>query len=74
MHPSKIHGISLIISPVITGMVMSYIGYTLRRLGKPVVQIEACLITERREMPVSRSMSACVSKARRRNSRSFSGG
>ena len=40
-HPSKIHGVSLIVSPVLTGLIMSGIGVMLRRRGKRVVQIES---------------------------------
>jgi len=40
-HPSKIHGVSLIISPVLTGFGMSAFGALLRRRGKQVVQIES---------------------------------
>jgi len=39
--PSRIHGISLLISPVITGLVMSQIGSVLRRYGKQPAQIES---------------------------------
>jgi hypothetical protein len=41
VHPSRIHGISLIVSPIVTGLLMSFIGSTLRRKGKKVVQIES---------------------------------
>jgi hypothetical protein len=41
VHPSKIHGISLLVSPIVTGLLMSFIGSTLRRQGKKVVQIES---------------------------------
>jgi len=40
-HPSKLHGISLVISPVITGFVMSQVGTVLRRKGKQAVRIES---------------------------------
>jgi hypothetical protein len=40
-HPSKFHGISLVISPVITGLVMSWVGSTLRRRGRQAVRIES---------------------------------
>jgi len=40
VHPSRIHGISLLINPVIAGLVMSLIGSTLRKWDKRVVQIE----------------------------------
>jgi len=39
-HPSRVHGISLLINPVIAGGVMSAIGSMLRRRDKRVVQIE----------------------------------
>ena len=39
--PSKFHGISLVISPVITGFFMSQVGIMLRRTGKRAVQIES---------------------------------
>ncbi len=39
--PSKFHGVSLLISPVITGMVMSHVGTMLRRKGKQAVRIES---------------------------------
>lgn len=41
VHPSKFHGISLLISPVITGLIMGFIGRTVRRRGKAPVQIES---------------------------------
>ena len=40
MHRSRVHGISLLISPVITGTVMWMVGSWLRKRGKRVVQIE----------------------------------
>jgi hypothetical protein len=40
-HPSKVRGISLLISPILTGMFMSAVGSILRRHGKRVVQIES---------------------------------
>jgi hypothetical protein len=40
-HRSKMHGISLIVSPVLTGTVMSGIGTLLWRHRKRVVQIES---------------------------------
>jgi hypothetical protein len=39
--PSQFHGISLVISPVITGLFMSQVGIILRRTGKRTVQIES---------------------------------
>ena len=41
VHPSKFHGASLLISPVITGLIMAVIGRTVRRQGKTPVQIES---------------------------------
>jgi hypothetical protein len=41
VHPSRLHGISLLVSPILTGLVMSLIGSMLRRQGKKVVQIES---------------------------------
>jgi hypothetical protein len=41
VHRSRIHGISLILSPLITGSVMSGLGALLRKRGKRVVQIES---------------------------------
>ena len=38
---SRFHGISLMISPVITGLLMSQIGLMLHRTGKRAVQIES---------------------------------
>ena len=39
-HRSKFHGISLLLSPVAAGTVMSALGAILRKRGKQVVQIE----------------------------------
>jgi len=41
VHPSKLHGISLLISPVLTGLVMAYIGRAWRRRGRTSVRIES---------------------------------
>jgi len=41
IHPSRIHGISLVISPVLTGLFMSLMGTELRRRGKQSVRIES---------------------------------
>jgi hypothetical protein len=41
MRPARIHGISLIVSPVITGLIMSQVGVLLRRNGKEAVRIES---------------------------------
>ena len=40
-HPSKFHGISLLVSPLITGLIMSQIGLMRRRKGKNSSQIES---------------------------------
>ena len=40
-HPSKIHGASLIISPVIAGALLSWTGTLLRKRDKKVTQIES---------------------------------
>jgi len=40
-HPSRFHGISLLISPLITGLLMSQVGLALRRRGKQSVRIES---------------------------------
>jgi hypothetical protein len=39
--PSKVHGISLLISPLITGLVMAQVGAVIRRKGKSSVRIES---------------------------------
>ena len=41
VHPSRFHGISLLISPVITGLIMGFIGRMVRRRGKTPVRIES---------------------------------
>lgn len=41
VHPSRIHGISLLIGPALTGLVMSWIGSRLRRQEKKTVRIES---------------------------------
>ena len=41
VHPSRAHGISLIVSPVIAGLVMSQIGRFLRSRGKRTIQLES---------------------------------
>jgi hypothetical protein len=40
-HPFKMHGISLLISPVVTGLVMGQIGRIVRRRGRNAVRIES---------------------------------
>lgn len=39
-HPSRFHGISVLISPIIVGFVLSAVGRILRRLGKKVTPVE----------------------------------
>ena len=39
-HPTRFHGISVLISPLMTGFVLSAIGGILRRLGKKVTPVE----------------------------------
>jgi hypothetical protein len=39
-HPIRFHGISLIISPIIAGLVLSSVGAVLRRWGKKVTPVE----------------------------------
>lgn len=41
VHPSRVHGISLLVSPVITGLLLGFIGRSIRRRGKVPVQIES---------------------------------
>lgn len=41
VHPSKFRGISLIVSPVLAGLVMSQVGRILRRRGKRTIQLES---------------------------------
>jgi hypothetical protein len=41
VHPSKIHGISLIVSPVITGLLMACAGYVRRRYYHDALRIES---------------------------------
>ena len=40
-HPSSFRGISLIVSPIATGLIMSQVGAALRRRGRQAVQIES---------------------------------
>jgi hypothetical protein len=39
--PSKFHGVNLLVSPIITGSIMSQVGSVLRRNGKESVRIES---------------------------------
>jgi hypothetical protein len=41
MHRSKFHGASLVVSPVLTGLIMSQVGRMLRRRGKAPLQLES---------------------------------
>lgn len=41
VHPSKLHGISLLISPVLAGLAMAAIGRGVRRRGHTPVRIES---------------------------------
>jgi hypothetical protein len=40
-HPSKLHGISLFVSPVLAGVMMAGVGSLLRRRDKEVIQLES---------------------------------
>ena len=40
-HPSKLHGISLLLSPLLTGFVMSGLGRTVQRRGRIPARIES---------------------------------
>jgi hypothetical protein len=41
VYPTRIHGISLLISPILTGLLMAQIGRTVRRWGRQPVRIES---------------------------------
>jgi hypothetical protein len=41
LKPSKLHGMSLILSPLLTGLVMSWIGGKIRRRGRTTMKIES---------------------------------
>lgn len=41
VHPSKLHGISLLISPLLTGLAMAMVGRGVRRRGHAPVRIES---------------------------------
>ena len=41
VRPARIHGISLIVSPLLTGLIMSQVGSLLRRRNRRVVQIDS---------------------------------
>ena len=40
IRPSRLHGISLLVSPILSGAVMASLGFILRRRGKRVIAIE----------------------------------
>ena len=40
-HPSRVHGISLLVSPVLTGLAMWQVGSLLRTKNKKVIRIES---------------------------------
>ena len=40
IHPSRFHGISLIVSPILTGLLMSFLGSTLRKYNWRTVNLE----------------------------------
>jgi uncharacterized membrane protein HdeD (DUF308 family) len=41
VHPTWVHGISLLICPILTGLLMAQIGRTVRRWGRQSVRIES---------------------------------
>lgn len=41
VHPSKVHGISLLISPLIAGLMLGYVGRVVHRRGRIPVRIES---------------------------------
>jgi hypothetical protein len=41
VHPSKVHGISLLISPLLAGLAMAAVGRGVRRRGRAPVRIES---------------------------------
>jgi hypothetical protein len=41
VHPSRVHGISLLISPLLTGLFMWWVGGSLRMRGKNPAEIES---------------------------------
>ena len=41
VHPSRVPGLSVVISPVLAGLGMSFVGFTLRKRNKKAMQIES---------------------------------
>jgi hypothetical protein len=41
VHPTRVHGISLLISPILTGLLMGQIGRSVRRWGRQPLRIES---------------------------------
>jgi hypothetical protein len=41
VHPTRLHGISLLISPILTGLLMAQIGRIVQRWGRKPVRIES---------------------------------
>lgn len=41
LHPSRVHGISLVVSPILTGLLMARIGLVRRRKGQEAVRLES---------------------------------
>jgi hypothetical protein len=41
VHPTRIHGISLLVSPILAGLLMAQVGRTVRRWGRQSVRIES---------------------------------
>jgi hypothetical protein len=41
VHPSRLHGINLLVSPIATGLAMSLLGFMLSRYSKKVTRIES---------------------------------
>jgi hypothetical protein len=41
VHPSRVHGVSLVISPILAGLGMSLAGSRMRKQNKKVMQIES---------------------------------
>lgn len=43
VHPSRFHGISILISPLATGLIMFGVGATVRRSGKEAIRMESLI-------------------------------